>query len=56
MTIDVNATNKNKPELSKKPYSVPRLRVYGDIREITKAMGGTTGMNDGGAGPDKTSP
>jgi hypothetical protein len=56
MTIDVNTTKTNKTELPKKPYSTPKLLVYGDVREITKATGGTTGMNDGGGGPDKTSP
>lgn len=56
MTIDVSTTNTDETELPKKPYSAPGLRVYGDIREVTKNMGGKTGMNDGGAGPDKTAP
>ena len=30
----------------KKPYRAPRLTVYGDLRTITKAKGGTS--NDGG--------
>ena len=36
------------------PYESPRLIFYGDITEITKNAGGTMGMNDGGAGNDKT--
>ena len=36
------------------PYTPPRLVVYGDLRQLTLRDGGTTGMNDGGAGPDKT--
>lgn len=38
----------------KKKYHPPQLSVYGDIRELTQAIGGTTGKNDGGAGKDKT--
>ena len=36
------------------PYQAPRLKVYGNLREITLAAGGTQGMNDGGGGNDKT--
>ena len=32
---------------SKKAYSTPALRVYGDIREITQNVG-AAGANDGG--------
>jgi len=38
----------------KHPYAPPRLTVYGDLRALTLKDGGTMGMNDGGAGPDKT--
>ena len=31
---------------AKKPYETPRLEVYGDIREIAKAVG-VMGMMDG---------
>ena len=34
---------------AKKPYRAPRLIVYGDLREITKAKGGSKG--DGGGNP-----
>ena len=34
---------------NKKPYRAPRLAVYGDLRTITKAKGGT--KNDGGGNP-----
>jgi hypothetical protein len=33
----------------KKPYRAPRLTVYGDLRTITKAKGGSA--NDGGSNP-----
>ena len=41
-------------EQVKKPYAQPQLVHYGNIREITKAVGGVVGKNDGGAGKDKT--
>ena len=34
---------------AKKPYERPELVVYGDIRELTQAIG-TTAMSDGGHG------
>jgi len=37
-----------------KPYHAPKLVTYGDVREITKASGGTNTINDMGGGPDKT--
>ena len=38
----------------RKKYHPPQLIVYGDIRELTQVLGGTTGKNDGGGGKDKT--
>jgi hypothetical protein len=38
-----------KPPAKKKTYRPPVLRVYGDIRAITRAVG-MTGLNDGGGG------
>jgi hypothetical protein len=38
----------------KRPYAPPRLVTYGGLRELTLRSGGTMGMNDGGAGNDKT--
>jgi len=35
-------------ESIKKPYSRPRLEVYGNLREITQAVG-KTGKADGGS-------
>lgn len=43
-----------RPDRSKKPYLKPKLISYGNIREVTKNLGGTIGMNDGGGGNDKT--
>jgi hypothetical protein len=34
-------------ESTKKPYSRPRLEVYGNLREITQTAG-KTGKSDGG--------
>ena len=44
------------PDQVKKPYSTPRLQLYGDIREITKAVGGVSQTADGGQvrGTNKT--
>ena len=39
----------------RKPYMKPELQIFGDLREITRAVG-NKGMDDGGmAGVDKTS-
>jgi hypothetical protein len=37
---------------AKKPYEPPKLLVYGDLREMTKAHG-RTGKPDGGSNPLK---
>ena len=34
------------PEAGKRPYNTPRLESYGNIKEITMAVG-MTGANDG---------
>ena len=45
---DKNNINRAAPE-GKKPYRAPKLTVYGDLRTITKAKGGTA--SDGGGKP-----
>ena len=47
-------TNDTIAPAPREPYTTPRLTVYGGLRELTLKNGGTVGMNDGGAGPDKT--
>ena len=43
-------------DVSRKPYTRPQLRVYGDLQEITQNVG-MTGIQDGGGGPNMdTSP
>jgi hypothetical protein len=54
MTSDHPSTKTAQSPGPRKPYSVPKLMHYGNIREITRANGGTMGKNDGGGGPDKT--
>ena len=54
MTSDRPATKTDQTEQRKKPYAQPQLVHYGNIREITRAVGGVVGKNDGGAGKDKT--
>ena len=44
----------DRPDRSKRPYKKPTLITYGNIREVTKNLGGTVGKNDGGGGNDKT--
>lgn len=56
MSKDLNTPRNTDTESGVKPYHEPQLVAYGDVREITKNMGGITGRNDGGSGPDKTSP
>ncbi|MDH3734017.1 MAG: lasso peptide [Gemmatimonadota bacterium] len=46
-TGDGSMSKSDKSE-NKKPYRTPRLTVYGDIREITQAVG-KRGQKDGGA-------
>lgn len=54
MTSDRPSTKTDNTEHPRKPYTTPELVHYGNIREITKALGGTVGKNDGGGGNDKT--
>jgi hypothetical protein len=54
MTSDLPSTKNDRNDRPGKPYATPKLVHYGNIREITKAVGGVSGMNDGGAGKDKT--
>jgi len=51
-----DSPNVDQNRQEKKSYNPPHLSSYGQVREITKAAGGTRGMNDGGGGPDKTQP
>jgi hypothetical protein len=54
MKSEPTSTKPDKTEQPRKPYTPPKLVQYGDIREITQNLGGTSGMNDGGGGKDKT--
>ncbi|HET6975023.1 MAG TPA: lasso RiPP family leader peptide-containing protein [Pyrinomonadaceae bacterium] len=53
MTSD-QPTKNDRTEHRGNPYAAPKLVEYGNIREITKALGGVVGKNDGGSGKDKT--
>jgi hypothetical protein len=54
MTTKSTSFQENGPV--KKSYESPRLVVYGDIREITKAAGSAGSEGDGGVHPNnKTS-
>jgi hypothetical protein len=46
MTTKSTSLQENGPV--KKPYERPRLEVYGDIREVTDAVGKKSSMFDGG--------
>lgn len=39
-------------ELTRKPYQPPKLHVYGNLAEMTKALG-NKGKRDGGGSPAK---
>lgn len=54
MISDQPSTKNDRNERRGKPYTAPKLVQYGNIREITRATGGMSGMNDGGGGKDKT--
>jgi hypothetical protein len=42
------------PEKQSRVYAKPEFRKYGHLTQVTSALGGTVGKNDGGGGPDKT--
>ena len=54
MTPEQSSPKNDRTERPAKPYAAPKLVHYGNIREITKAVGGVVGKNDGGSGKDKT--
>lgn len=54
MASDHTPTNTAQTDRPRKDYLAPKLVHYGNLREITKALGGINGMNDGGSGKDKT--
>ena len=54
MTPEPPANQPVQTEETRKNYSTPQVVHYGNIREITKALGGVVGKNDGGSGKDKT--
>jgi hypothetical protein len=39
---------------TRQKYDRPIVVVYGDIRDITRTVGSTSAMNDGGSGKTKT--
>jgi hypothetical protein len=53
MTV-ANTPKTTQPNQPKQPYVKPKLISYGDIREVTRVLGGVVGKNDGGNGKDKT--
>jgi hypothetical protein len=55
--MDLNPEHTITPdsEPPRKNYATPRLLVYGDIRDLTKAVGNKSATADGGMGStDKT--
>lgn len=54
MTPDHPATKTEQSQSPRKSYTEPKLVHYGNIRELTRAVGGVVGKNDGGSGKDKT--
>ena len=51
--MTVRAPQSKEDDHARKPYEPPRLEVYGDIRDIAKAIG-HAGTLDGGAHGLKT--
>ena len=47
-------TPEKKPPVEKMPYRAPVLEIYGNIREITRAITPTGTKNDMAGGPQKT--
>jgi hypothetical protein len=54
LTSNRPASKTEQAQRPRKPYAQPKFVHYGNIREITRAVGGVVGKNDGGAGKDKT--
>ena len=54
MTFEPPVATPDQTEQPKKNYATPQLVHYGNMREITRNLGGTVGKNDGGGGNDKT--
>lgn len=50
--MSVNVSGKTTE--AKAPYEAPRLRVYGDVRDMTQAVG-NMGGDDGGGSPNHKS-
>jgi hypothetical protein len=48
-TVDTNKVKRGRPDRAGKLYRSPRLIIYGDLRRLTQAKGGT--MGDGGGKP-----
>jgi hypothetical protein len=48
-------SDSNRMPGTRKPYEAPRLRVYGDVGEITRNVS-MKGNLDGGTGNDKSNP
>lgn len=56
MTVKIKPQEETETKTAKRPYSRPKLTVYGKLREITEAVG-KSGSIDGGAAPHtKTRP
>ncbi len=49
MTSESRPTESTEERPARKPYQAPRLRVYGNIREITQGLG-EVGEKDGQGG------
>ena len=43
-------TNGELPKPAKKPYTTPKLVIYGDLGNITKSVSNMTAHADGGVG------
>ena len=54
MKSEPTSTKSDQTQQPRKPYTSPKLVHYGNIRAITRALGGTLGKNDGGGGNDKS--
>ena len=50
MELETKNTEPNQPKSGKQPYQTPQLHIYGSIHEITRNVGPTGVLDNGGGG------
>jgi hypothetical protein len=56
MNLPEESKSRNEESERGKKYTKPQVQIYGDLREITQAVGKTGADDGGGGGVQKTAP